>query len=75
MLTEAQIRKIIAESNSTVDWPSQDKETTFQSLGLDSLDYYDIIVGMQEASGFEVPDSDVAKLQSIAAIEAYFADK
>lgn len=75
MLTEQQIRKIINERNSKVDWDTVDGTSTFEELGIDSLDRFDIILGMQEASGFEVPDDDVEELQSIAAIQAYFSDK
>lgn len=75
MLNEDQIRKIVAETNPKLDWTAQLRDVHFDQLGLDSLDRFDIIVGLQEATGFEVPDDDVAKLHSIASIEAYFADK
>lgn len=75
MLNEQQIRKIIAEINTSLDWMTQDKNVTFEKLGLDSLDRFDILVGVQEAADIELPDDDVEKLQSIAAIEAYFANK
>jgi len=75
MLTEQQIRDIIAKINNKIDWSTQDKNTDFDALGLDSLDRFDVLVGLQEATDVEVPDDDVDKLLSIAAIEAYFADK
>lgn len=75
MLTEEQIRKIIAEVNTNFDWMTQDKNVSFEKLGLDSLDRFDILAGVQEAADIELPDEDVEQLQSIAAIEAYFADK
>lgn len=75
MLSENKIRDIIAECDTKIDWATQDKTTLFDDLGMDSLDRFDVVVGLQEASGFEVPDDDVEKLNSIAAIETYFADK
>lgn len=75
MLNEQQIRKIIADINTSHDWMTQDKNVTFEKLGLDSLDRFDILVGIQEAADIELPDDDVEKLQSIAAIEAYFVNK
>lgn len=73
MLNEMDIRRVIAGINSRVDWMTIDKNASFDSIGLDSLDRYEIIVGMQEAGGAEVPDDDVARLESIASIEEYFA--
>lgn len=75
MLNEQQIRDIIAETNTKLDWAVQDRNARFDALGLDSLDRFDILVGLQEATGIEVPDDDVEKLHSVAAIETYFADK
>ncbi|WP_313500551.1 acyl carrier protein [Stutzerimonas nitrititolerans] len=75
MLNEQQIRDIIAGVNTNLDWATQDKNVTFAELGLDSLDRFDVLLGIQEATGVEVPDDDVESLSSIAAIEAYFADK
>lgn len=75
MLNEQQIRDIIAETNTKLDWAVQDRNARFDALGLDSLDRFDILVGLQEATDIEVPDDDVEKLHSIAAIEAYFKHK
>lgn len=75
MLSEMQIRKIFADTNPKIDWSTQDKDVSFQALGLDSLDRFDLLVAVQEATGVEIPDSAVEKLQSIASIEAYFSEK
>lgn len=75
MLNEDQIRKIIAEVSTKINWAEVGREDDFGELGLDSLDRFDIIVGLQEATEVEVPDDDVEKLNSIAAIEAYFSRK
>lgn len=75
MLNEKQIRKIIAEATANSDWMFQDKTITFEALGLDSLDRFAILAEVQEAVEIEFPDEDVEQLQSIAAIEAYLADK
>lgn len=75
MLNEDQIREIIAATNPKFGGITQDKNARFDELGLDSLDRYEILVGVQEATGIEVPDDDVEKLYSIAAIEAYFSNK
>lgn len=75
MLTEDQIRKISAEVSTKIDWTKVGRDDDFGELGLDSLDRYDIIIGLQEATEFEVPDEDVEKLNTIASIETYFSEK
>lgn len=75
MLKEEQIRKAIAGANQRVDWMTLDKNITFDDLGIDSLDQFDIIIAVQEASGREIPDEDISDLNSIATIEAYYAGK
>lgn len=75
MLSEQKIREIIAETNTKHDWSKVDKNATFDELDLDSLDHFDLIVGLQSAAGIDVPDDDVEKLSSIATVERYFADK
>lgn len=75
MLNEQQIRNIIANINTKLDWAAQDKNARFDEIGLDSLDRFDVLVAIQEATDIEVPDDDVEKLYSIAAIEAYLSDK
>lgn len=75
MLSEQQIREIIAETNTRHDWSKVPRDASFDELKLDSLDRFDLIVGLQGAAGIDVPDDDVEKLSSIAAVEQYFSDK
>lgn len=75
MLSEMQIKKIFSDTHPKIDWFSQNKEASFKSLGLDSLDRFDLLVAIQEVTGIEIPDDDVEEMNSIATIEAYFSNK
>jgi acyl carrier protein len=75
MLTEQQIRQTMSDTNNRHDWFSVDKNAKFADLNLDSLDQFEIIVAFQETTGIEIPDEDVDKLQCMADIESYFANR
>lgn len=42
-----------------------------KDLGLDSLDQVEIIVQLEDAFGYEIPDSDYEKLNTPAEIASY----
>ena len=46
-----------------------------KDLGLDSLDQVEIIMAMEDAFGFEIPDVDAEKLMCPQEIVDYIADK
>lgn len=43
------------------------------ALDLDSFDFLRFLIGLGEATGIEVPESDYAKLATLEAVAAYFA--
>lgn len=40
-------------------------------LGVDSLDAADLVLALEETFGLEVPDADLAKLQTLGDVERY----
>jgi acyl carrier protein len=42
-----------------------DPEATFEDMGLDSLAFVEIQLAIQQEYGFEIPDEDAAKLQTV----------
>ena len=72
MLTVEQIRDAIAASGVQCDAQNVDVNQTFERLGFDSLDIYNIIIEVQSVAGREIPDQDIEKLTSIANIQTYF---
>lgn len=75
MLSIEQIRQAIKSADVNVDAATLPETTTFVDAGLDSLDFYNIVVELQEMTGITVPDQDIDKLGSISGVQAYFADK
>jgi acyl carrier protein len=46
-----------------------------EQVDLDSMDWLNVIVGLHERLGVEIPEADYAKLTSLNAIVAYLAAK
>jgi acyl carrier protein len=46
-----------------------------EQVDLDSMDWLNVIVGLHERLGVEIPEADYAKLTSLNAIVAYLAVK
>jgi acyl carrier protein len=46
-----------------------------KDLGLDSLDHVEIIVQLEEAFGYEVPDSDYEKLNTPHEMASYIEQR
>ena len=69
------LQKIIAEVLN-VDEDEITMETTFvDDLGADSLDVFQIIMGIEEEFDIEIPDEDAEKFQTVADIVGYVEAK
>lgn len=44
-------------------------------LGLDSMDSLNLVAAIRERTGVEIPDQDVPRLRTVAAIAAYLAER
>lgn len=75
MITIEQVREAISAAGVDCDSAALDVNETFESIGFDSLDIYNIIIEIQGVVGVEVPDSDIEKLQSIDSIVDYFSKR
>ena len=71
MIDQAKVREIIADAVPGIDASAIDEASTFDSNNIDSLDQMSIIMGIQEATGKQIPDEDIDKLTSILAICDY----
>ncbi len=74
MVSEAQLRTIIAEAVPTIDAAKLPADVAFADSGIDSLDYAAILLALQERHGLVVPDEDLSRTASIAGILAYAAE-
>ena len=64
--TLEKIKEIIAESLGT-DISTLTEETSFkEDLGADSLDLYQIILGVEDAFDIEIPQEEAEKIVTVA---------
>lgn len=65
------IKKIVVKVVPNLDYQSLDADTLLRKYPIDSIDFYTIILDIQEHCGIEVPDSDLEKFETINAIRLY----
>ena len=46
-------------------------DSTFESLGIDSLDIVELIMSMEEEFGMEIPEEDIESLSTVGAAVEY----
>lgn len=73
MLTQQDVIDIISNLDIEVDVSEVTNETTLESLGIDSLDVFNLLVDIEAKTGKQVPDDDVDKLTTIQSIVEYFS--
>ena len=73
MLTEQDVVDIIGDLDISVDKTKITKDTTLKSLGIDSLDVFNLLVELESKTGKTISDDDVEKLSSINEIVEYFS--
>ena len=59
--------KIAKYLSEQMDIPVEDitPDTTFESLGIDSLDTVELVMALEEAFGCEIPDEDAEKITTV----------
>jgi len=74
MITEQKIVEIINQTlELNLDPVSTPKDVPFKSLGIDSLDFYNVLVELENVTGKKVPDEDVESILTIQSISNYFS--
>ncbi len=68
-----QIVSLIAEVNPSVTVAPEDDTKLLFDFGLDSLDHATILLELEEAYGFKVPDEETENLITIQAIADFVA--
>ncbi len=67
---DASLRKVAPELSGGVLEPDDD----FREIGgLDSMDFLNLMIGIHEATGLEIPERDYPQLATLAAATAYVA--
>ena len=71
-VTEAQLRARIARIDSLViDFDKLQDNVPFVEAGADSLDLFNIVSQIEEATGLNIPDEDVEKVTTLSDLAAY----
>lgn len=52
----------------------RDDEDLRMAFDLDSMDFLNLVVGLHERTGVDVPEADYPRLFTLGGIVAYFAD-
>lgn len=73
MLLKQDVIDIIIELGISVDINEVKDDTTLKSLGIDSLDVYNLFIELEMKTGKNVSDDDVDKLTTINSILEYFS--
>jgi acyl carrier protein len=71
-LSRDELIKIIEEAGTQIDLGKlTDDDADLEAIGADSLDIMNILLGVQEKTGVEVPDDEVENLTSANKILEY----
>lgn len=70
-VTESDILSIIESATISVDLSLFNGNTVFEDAGIDSLEIFNIFLGIEEHFGVTIPDEEVDQLKSVNEIVAY----
>jgi acyl carrier protein len=72
MITVEQIHTIIRNHASNVDVSKIHPNTRLREYGIDSMDFFNIILELQDILGMEIPDEDLDEMRTVSGIQEYF---
>ena len=77
-MTEAEIRKLAAEVLGDIAPEADpgdltDDEDMREALDLDSMDFLNFVIGLNKASGADIPEADYPKLFTMKGVVAYLS--
>jgi acyl carrier protein len=72
---EEKIQKIIAEQLGVKPTEIISKAKLVDDLGADSLDSVELVMAIEEAFGFEMPDEDVEQIRTVQDLVDYVQKK
>ncbi len=70
-VTADEIRGIVKEIGSSADMAQLDESMSFSDAGVDSLETFNILLGVEEKFGITIPEDESEELNSISEIMAY----
>lgn len=72
MISTEKILDIITTICPKVDASKIKPDTRLREYGVDSMDFFDIILELQNVLGKDIPDEDIDQLRTVASIQDYF---
>ena len=66
------IQQIAPEADLSTLAPDDDMR---DALSIDSFDHLNILIGLNDAIGVDIPESDAGQLTTVAALVQYLADR
>jgi acyl carrier protein len=76
MISDVDIKNVIADSVMGFDVSAMDNDQDFSNLGLDSLDHLTILLALEEVLGIKkIPDEDIDKCRSVSSILDYLSNE
>lgn len=71
MITVEQIHEIIHKIVPEVDVSKIDPQTSFKEYGIDSMDFFNIILELQELLGKEIPNEEIDQVNTVSSMLEY----
>ena len=68
------VKEIVAEGLD-VNAADLTEETTFESLGADSLDLFELVMALEDEYNVEIPAEDLTDLTTVGAVMDYLKNK
>ena len=65
------ITRILADKLALDESDLGDNQKFYDDLGVDSLDYYEVIVAIEKAFNVSIPNDEVGKLNTVGSLVAY----
>jgi len=70
-----QIREVVSGLDTAIEMKRLDDHTRFVDAGADSLDFFNIVAGLQEAADITVPNEEIEQVATIQGAVDYLNQK
>lgn len=74
MITEQQVKDALIAADINVDISAIGPRDDLGDMGVDSLDFFNLFLELEDIGGKKIPDEQIDKLNTIEAIVQFYAD-
>jgi acyl carrier protein len=74
-ISTAELRELIARVDTVADLKKLMDTTRFRDAGADSLDFYNLIVAIEEEYGVTIADSDLGEVNTLEKLAKYLNER